>query len=106
MQEAEAQLEETRAQLIDLGEQRAQYEHAIAVLIGEPATGFHIAEQPLAGDSALRAHRRAVRTAAAQAGHRGRGAKSRSSQRADRRRQGRVLPQHHAGCRRRAWRAT
>ncbi len=49
VQEAEAQLEETRAQLIDLGEQRAQYEHAIAVLIGEPATGFHIAEKPLTG---------------------------------------------------------
>jgi NodT family efflux transporter outer membrane factor (OMF) lipoprotein len=49
VEEAQAQLEETRAQLIDLGVQRAQYEHAIAVLIGVPATGFHIAEQPLTG---------------------------------------------------------
>ncbi|HEX9199143.1 MAG TPA: efflux transporter outer membrane subunit [Acidobacteriaceae bacterium] len=48
--QAQAQLEETRAQLIDLGVQRAQFEHAIAVLVGVPATGFHIAEQPLAGD--------------------------------------------------------
>ncbi len=48
--QAQAQLEETRAQLIDLGVQRAQYEHAIAVLAGVPATGFHIAEKPLAGD--------------------------------------------------------
>jgi NodT family efflux transporter outer membrane factor (OMF) lipoprotein len=48
--QAKAQLEQTRAQLIDLGVQRAQYEDAIAVLIGIPATGFHIAEHPLAGD--------------------------------------------------------
>jgi len=50
VQEADAQLEETRAELIDLGVQRAQFEHAIAVLVGVPATGFHIAEQPLTGD--------------------------------------------------------
>jgi NodT family efflux transporter outer membrane factor (OMF) lipoprotein len=48
--EAQVQLEQTRAQLIDLGVQRAQYEHAIAVLVGVPATGFHIVEQPLTGD--------------------------------------------------------
>ena len=50
VEEAEAQLQETNAQLIDLGVLRAQYEHAIAVLVGVPATGFHIVEQPLAGD--------------------------------------------------------
>jgi len=50
VEQAKAQLEETRAQLIDLGVQRAQFEDAIAVLIGVPATGFHIAELPLAGD--------------------------------------------------------
>jgi NodT family efflux transporter outer membrane factor (OMF) lipoprotein len=50
VEQAKAQLEETRAQLIDLGVQRAQFEHAIAVLVGAPATGFHLAEQPLAGD--------------------------------------------------------
>ncbi|WP_158941761.1 efflux transporter outer membrane subunit [Granulicella sp. S190] len=50
VQQAKAQLEETRAQLIDLGVQREQFEHAIAVLVGEPATGFHIAESTLTGD--------------------------------------------------------
>jgi len=50
VQQAKAQLEETRAQLIDLGVGRAQLEHAIAVLVGVPATTFHIAEHPLVGD--------------------------------------------------------
>ena len=50
VEQAQAQLEGTRAQLIDIGVQRAQFEHAIAVLVGEPATGFHIAERPLSGN--------------------------------------------------------
>jgi NodT family efflux transporter outer membrane factor (OMF) lipoprotein len=50
VEQARAQLEETRAQLIDLGVNRAASEHAIAVLVGAPATGFTISEKPLAGD--------------------------------------------------------
>jgi NodT family efflux transporter outer membrane factor (OMF) lipoprotein len=50
VEQAKAQLEQTRAQLIDLGVGRAQLEHAIALLVGASATGFHIAERPLAGD--------------------------------------------------------
>lgn len=50
VEQARTQLEQTRAQLIDLGVGRAQLEHAIAVLVGTAATGFHIAERPLAGD--------------------------------------------------------
>ena len=48
--QAQAQLEGTRAQLVDLGVQRAQFEHAIAVLVGVPATGFRLAESPLTGN--------------------------------------------------------
>ena len=50
VEQAQTQLKQTQAQLIDLGVQRAQFEHAIAVLVGESATNFHIAEKPMAGD--------------------------------------------------------
>jgi NodT family efflux transporter outer membrane factor (OMF) lipoprotein len=50
VEQAQTQLEQTQAQLIDLGVQRAQLEHAIAVLVGEAATNFHIEEKPLVGD--------------------------------------------------------
>jgi NodT family efflux transporter outer membrane factor (OMF) lipoprotein len=40
------QLESTRAQLIDLGVQRTQLEHAIALLIGKPASAFTLVAAP------------------------------------------------------------
>ena len=40
--QAKTQLNQTQAQSIDLGEQRAQLEHAIAVLTGKPPEGFHV----------------------------------------------------------------
>jgi NodT family efflux transporter outer membrane factor (OMF) lipoprotein len=46
--QAETQLETTRAQAIETGVARAQFEHAIAVLTGETASTFSIPPSPLA----------------------------------------------------------
>jgi NodT family efflux transporter outer membrane factor (OMF) lipoprotein len=48
--QAEAQLEATRAQAIDIQARRAQVEHAIAVLVGVPASVFSLPASPLAGE--------------------------------------------------------
>jgi NodT family efflux transporter outer membrane factor (OMF) lipoprotein len=45
--QATTQLDNAKTQLIDLGVQRAQYEHAIATLIGKPASLFALDKSPL-----------------------------------------------------------
>ena len=45
--QAETQLETTEAQAIDVGVERADFEHAIAALIGQPASTFSIPASPL-----------------------------------------------------------
>ncbi len=45
--QAETLLKSTQAQSIDIGVQRAQLEHAIAVLLGKPASSFSIAVLPI-----------------------------------------------------------
>src|SRR5439155_18507804 len=45
--QARTQLETTRAQAIDVGVQRAQFEHAIAMLIGQPPAELTIPAAPI-----------------------------------------------------------
>ena len=47
VQQARTQLETTRAQAIDVGVARAQFEHAVAVLMGKPPASFSLAPLPL-----------------------------------------------------------
>jgi len=47
VQQARAQLDATRAQAIDVGVLRAQYEHAVATLVGTPAPSFTLPPLPL-----------------------------------------------------------
>ena len=46
--QAETQLKSTQAQAIDVGVQRAQFEHAIAILIGKPPAAFAVAVEQVA----------------------------------------------------------
>src|SRR5262249_61879848 len=45
--QAETQLETTRAQAIDVGVQRAEFEHPIALLTGPPAATVRLSRGPL-----------------------------------------------------------
>jgi NodT family efflux transporter outer membrane factor (OMF) lipoprotein len=48
--QAQTQLDQTNAQLIDLDVQRTQYQDAIATLVGEPASIFNIRYSPLTAE--------------------------------------------------------
>jgi len=48
VEQAKTQLQTTRAEAIDVGVLRAQYEHAVAILIGKPPAEFGLPPLPLA----------------------------------------------------------
>jgi outer membrane protein TolC len=62
--QAQANLESVQAQAINVGLLRAQYEHAIAMLIGRPASSFSIPVKPKT-TAAADPYRRALATAGA-----------------------------------------
>jgi NodT family efflux transporter outer membrane factor (OMF) lipoprotein len=47
VEQARTILETTRAEMVDVGVARAQYEHAVAVLLGKPPAGFSLPPLPL-----------------------------------------------------------
>ncbi len=47
VEQAATQLQQTQAQDIELGVARAEFEHAVAVLVGRVPEGFHLASEPL-----------------------------------------------------------
>ena len=94
--QAETLLESARAQEVDTRLQRAQAEHAIAILTGDLPSSLTIDAAPLARRSAAGAGGTAVTAAGAPPGYRGCGTACRGGQRRDRRRDGRLLPDHFA----------
>ncbi len=65
--EARTTLQSAQASLTNLGILRAQYEHAIAVLLGKPASAFSMPSASHHHRSASDSHRRALSAAAAPA---------------------------------------
>ena len=83
--QAETQLQSARAQAVDLGVRRAQLEHAIATLIGRPASELHPPAVAAGGHAPAHPGRAAFGAAGTPAGHRRRRTPADGRQRADRR---------------------
>ena len=81
--QAETQLESTQAQDAALGIQRAQFEHAIAMLTGQPASTFSIPVETAQINSSGNSLRRSVPASRAASRHRRGRAPGGSGQRAD-----------------------
>ena len=59
---AETLLDTTEGTYVGLGVQRAQFEHALAVLLGKPPAEFSLAEKPLQTHASRAAHRGCLRS--------------------------------------------
>ena len=94
--QGETQLKSTQAQAIDIGVQRAQLEHAIAILIGKPPAEFSLARIALERRDPIGAAGFAVGIARAPARYRRRRTPGCRRQRAGRGREGSVFPSAHA----------
>ena len=70
--QAETQLKSAQAQSIDLGVQRAQLSHGIALLVGKPPSAFSIPVAPLVATPPRHSDRRPFGSPGAATGHRGR----------------------------------
>ena len=82
--QAQTQLETTRAAMTDLGVQRAAYEHAIAVLSGQPPASLSLPAQDIVGETTASSRRSPFTAARTSAGYRQCGETGRISQRTDR----------------------
>ena len=96
--QAEAQLEATQAQDTNLGVLRAQYEHAIALLVGEPASTFSIPVEPLNANAPAIPAWRPLRSSSAPPGHRRLGTRDGASECADWHSESRLLSECHLEC--------
>ena len=94
--EARATLKAAQSSAINVGLSRAQYEHAIAMLVGKVATDFSIPVKPMLYAPPRDSDRRSIATCRAPAGCRGGGTHAGGGQRDDRYRLWRVFSADHS----------
>ncbi len=92
VEQAATQLQQTQAADIDLAVARAQYEHAIAVLVGRVPENFHLPLEPADANTSAGPDGRPFRVAGEETRYCFRGTKISRRKRTNRHRPGRVFP--------------